>query len=324
MRKLIKVTLFIFILLLICSASYFAFKYFVYGEVYQERPDIEKGSILDKILSKHEEDIYKPSEDVKQRAYSVLLTGIDSENMDHSRTDTIMVAFIDPKNKKTSILSIPRDTYVQIAGRKMDKITHAHNYGINSTIMTVEDFLDVKIDYYATINFNGFLDLVDTLGGVHVDVEKNMTFPDRITGKQFSLEKGEQKLTAIQALNYARFRSDGEGDFGRNRRQQQVLKAIVDESTSFRNVTKIKGLLDDLGDNVKTDMDFDVLSRTLAKMKSTSSENIYTIPMDAYPTFISGVSYVQVKEDSLEQVKSYIKDVLDGENPKPIDTDSNK
>ena len=318
-KKVLKVFIFLFIVAALCVASYLAFRYFVYGEVYKARPSIVKGSLLDKIRKEHDENIYKPSESASQRPYSVLLVGLDEKSLKSGRSDTLMVAIVDPKTKSVNLLSIPRDTYVKIAGKGMDKITHAHNGGINATIMTVEDFLDTKIDYYAQINFNGFQDLVDDIGGVTVDVEKTLTFKDRITGTHFTLYQGAQRLTGIQALNYARFRGDAEGDFGRNRRQQQVVKAIIDESMSFRNITKVNSLLKDLGDNVATDMDFNVLAKTLTKMKNVSSKDVYSIPLKAAPMSIDGVSYVKADDDSLKKVKSYIKDVLKGKKPKHIE-----
>jgi polyisoprenyl-teichoic acid--peptidoglycan teichoic acid transferase len=314
-KKRLKIYIFVAVLAIIGISSYMAIKYYVYGEVYTSRPEILAGSDLDRIMQQHEENIYKPEKEANQRPYSVLLVGLDSKTMDSGRSDTLMVALVDQKNKKVSLLSIPRDTRVQIAGRDLDKITHAHNYGINSTIMTVEDFLDIKIDYYAQINFEGFQSLVNTLGGVTVDVEKNLSFRDRITNTQFSLNKGTQKLNGIQALNYARFRDDWESDFGRNRRQQQVIKALMDETMTIRTITKINPILKDIGEYVETDMDFDVLAKTLTKMKNVSSKDVYSIPMKAYPTTINRISYVTVDHDSLEKVKNYIKDVFDGKNP---------
>jgi polyisoprenyl-teichoic acid--peptidoglycan teichoic acid transferase len=302
----------------ICISTYLVIKHYVYGEIFTNRPEIHAGSELDKIKQDHEKNIFKPNKEANQRPYSVLLVGLDSKRMDSGLTDTLMVALVDPKNSKTSLLSIPRDTRVQIAGRGLDKITHAHNYGLNSTIMTVEDLLDIKMDYYTLINFEGFQSLVDTIGGVTIDVEKNLTFRDRITNSQFSLRKGTQHLNGIEALNYARYRGGGEGDFGRNRRQQQVIKALIDETLNFRNITKINQMLKDIGENVETDMDFGVLTKTLAKMKNLSSKDIYSVPLKAYPTTIDNISYVTVDQESLAEVKIYLKDVLDGKNPESI------
>jgi polyisoprenyl-teichoic acid--peptidoglycan teichoic acid transferase len=314
-KKRLKIFIFATVLVIIGIASYMAIKHYVYGEVYTNRPEILAGSDLDKIKQEHEENIYNPEKDVNKRPYSVLLVGLDTKTMDSGRSDTLIVALVDPKNKKISLLSIPRDTRVQIAGRNLDKITHAHNYGINSTIMTVEDFLDIKIDFYAQINFEGFQSLVNTIGGVTVDVEKNLSFRDRITNTQFSLKKGNQKLNGIQALNYARYRDDREADFGRNRRQQQVIKALMDETMNIRNITKINPILKDIGEHVETDMDFDVLAKTLTKMKNVSSKDVYSIPMKAYPKTIDRISYVTVDQESLEKVKIYMKDVFGGKNP---------
>jgi polyisoprenyl-teichoic acid--peptidoglycan teichoic acid transferase len=318
-KKRLKLLIGVAVLVMICISSYMAIKHFVYSEVYSSRPEILAGSDLDKIKEAHDENVYNPDKEANQRPYSVLLVGLDSKKMDSGLSDTLIVALVDPKNQKVSLLSIPRDTRVQIAGRDIDKITHAHNYGLNSTIMTVEDFLDMKIDYYALINFNGFQEIVDTLGGITIDVEKNLTFRDRITNTQFSLKKGTQQLTGIQALNYARYRGDYEGDFGRNRRQQQVIKTLLDETMNIRNITKINGILKNLGENVETDMDFEVLAKTLTKMKNISGKDVYSIPMKAYPTTIDRVSYVTVDPQSLEKVKTYMKDVFDGKNPSGVE-----
>lgn len=314
-KKRLKIFIFVAVLAVIGISSYMAIKHFVYSEVYTNRPEILAGSDLGKIKKKHDENLHKPEKEANQRPYSVLLVGLDAEKMNKGRSDTLMVALVDPKNKKVSLLSIPRDTRVQIAGRDVDKITHAHNYGINSTIMTVEDFLDIKMDYYAQINFDGFQSLINTIGGVTVSVEKNLTFRDRITNTQFSLKKGTQKLNGIQALNYARFRDDWESDFGRNRRQQQVIKALMDETLNIRNITKINQIVKDIGENVETDMDFDMFAKTMTNMKNVSSKDVYSIPMKAYPKTINRVSYVTVDQESLEKVKSYMKDVIDGKNP---------
>lgn len=317
-KKKFKFLMLLSVLVIFTVSSYMAFKYFVYDDFYTHRPEIEIGSNLDEIKEEHEKNIYKSEKKPGERPYTVLLVGLDTKNMDTGRSDTLMVALVDPGNKKTSLLSIPRDTFVQIAGRNKDKINHAHNYGINSTIMTVEDFLDIKIDYYAQINFDGFQTLVDTLGGVTIDVEKNMTFRDRIRNSQFSLTKGPQHLNGYQALNYARFRGDGEGDFGRNRRQQQVVKALIDQSTSFRSIPKFSHILKVTGDYAETDMDFNVLAKTIAKMSSMSGDDMYSIPMKAYPISINGGSYVEVDPESLEKVKIFLKEVLEGKDPDKI------
>jgi polyisoprenyl-teichoic acid--peptidoglycan teichoic acid transferase len=304
------------VLVLITITSYWAIKYFVYGKVYSDRPEIVAGSELDKLKKQHDESIYKSDKNANQRPFSVLLVGLDSKEMKKGLSDTLIVALVDPKNKKVSLASIPRDTRVQIAGRGLDKITHAHNDGINSTIMTVEDFFDIKIDYYAQINFDGFQSFINTLGGLTIEVEKDLTFRDRITNTQFSLKKGKQRLNGIQALNYARYRGDWESDFGRNRRQQQVIKALMDETLNLRNVTKINQILKDLGENVETDMKFDVLTKTLTKMKNVSSKDVYSIPLKAYP---DGISYVKVDPESLAKVKEYMKNVLAEKNPSKLE-----
>lgn len=248
---------------------------------------------------------------VSNKPYTVLITGVDGTNIKDGRTDTIIIATVNPKTNKISMLSIPRDTRLYIAKKqRYDKINAAYVYGgIEETINTLSKTFDIPINYYATVDFTGLQKAVDLLGGVEINVEEDMTFPDRITHTQFTLHKGVQKLNGIQALNYARFRYDAEGDFGRNRRQQQVVKAILKETMSLKNASKIKELFEAMGDHAKTNLSFDEIVAKSVKMGG-SVDHIETIKMKAYPQNISGISYVVVDDNEIEKAKTQLQEEL--------------
>lgn len=179
-----------------------------------------------------------------------LLLGIDRESgsSDRGRTDVILLAIYNEVSRTITLLSLPRDTYVEIAGKgKRDKINHAWGHGVETTIATVENFTGVAVDHYVVANFEGFRKVIDSLGGIGLDV-------DRHAAAELKLPAGERMLNGEQALTFARFRGDREGDFGRNARHQQVIKALVEQSRGLRSPGKIKEILGVVGDDVRTDI----------------------------------------------------------------------
>ena len=186
----------------------------------------------------------------------VLLLGTDARPGEKiARTDTVILASIDVKNKKAGLLSIPRDTLVNIPGRGKDKINAATVYGGPELAKeTVEDIVGIDIDYYALTNFNGFQSIIDVLGGVTIDVERNMRYRDNFDGTNINLKKGVQRLAGKEALDYSRFRSDALGDIGRTARQQKMLKAIADEMLQVKTITKLPRLIPEMNKMLDTNV----------------------------------------------------------------------
>ncbi|MEI4768074.1 LCP family protein [Psychrobacillus sp. FJAT-51614] len=191
-------------------------------------------------------------------AFTLLLAGIErDEGEKYGRSDMLIVATVNPRAKKISMVNIPRDTRVFIEELGMeDKINHAYSLGgMNSTINTMENLLDIPIDYYVSTDFQGFEDIVDTVGGV--DVEVPFTFKAQLTGslKWKTYTKGKMFLNGNEALAYVRMRkSDLEGDKGRNTRQKQVIQEVITKATSFSNITKVDDMMKDVGENVRTNI----------------------------------------------------------------------
>jgi len=203
---------------------------------------------------------------------NILLIGVPGKPGYDGRflNDVTMVLSVDPASEDASLLSIPRDFVVDVEDYGLNKINAAHAYGeFDDTTTgpellekTVEDVLDININYYARVDFDGFVDTVDILGGVTVDVEEPLydaSIDSRYgEGGVFSLSAGTQKLDGLQALQYVRCRKGTCGnDFGRAARQQQVLQVIREKVLSagtLANPRRVSSLLDQLSDHFKTDI----------------------------------------------------------------------
>lgn len=251
--------------------------------------------------------------DLTKDHFSVLLVGTDERPGDtSSRADTMIIATFNKTDQTVDMVSIPRDSLVQIPSVGYeDKINHSYAYGgIDSTIETVETLFDIPVDYYASINFNGVVAIVDALGGIDVDVKLPIdTLDSSDKRNSIKLEPGQQTLNGEEALAYARMRyEDPEGDIGRTKRQQQIVQAIIEQSTSFGSITKLNDLMDATGDNFKTNMSLTEAFQLQPFVKSLGSIN--RIDLTGSDTKINGVYYYQIDPLSLAEAKSTLKEQL--------------
>lgn len=237
---------------------------------------------------------------------TILLVGCDErEGYEVGRSDTMMVVFINGDTNEISLLSIPRDCYVQIPGyTTKTKINHAYAYGgINLTRETVEYFLGVQIDDYVEIDFDGFVELVDLLGGVEINVDQRMINYD----EGINLNPGLQTLNGKQALGYCRFRigqdgTDSISDIKRAEHQQNFIIALKDKLMSLSTLWKVPRLVSLANEYVNTTisvMDAIKLGNTLLQM-DLSSINTYTIPTSSI--WINSVSYERVNGPATRQI----------------------
>lgn len=190
-----------------------------------------------------------------KKPFTFLLLGVDTTTVNRGRSDAIIYGIAVPKENQIYLLSIPRDSWVySTASYKKDKLTHVYaRGGIQSSISTIEQLLNSPIDYYAVIDFNGFVKLVDLFGGVDVDVKREVTYKDRNTGQTKKIYTGRQKLNGESALGYARFRGGPRGDFGRNDRQKEVVADLIQKAKDFK-ISQIDDILSILKNNFKTNM----------------------------------------------------------------------
>jgi anionic cell wall polymer biosynthesis LytR-Cps2A-Psr (LCP) family protein len=179
--------------------------------------------------------------------------------------------------------------------------------GIDMAIDTVEHFLNIEIDHWAAINLDGFRDLVNVLGGLHINAEKDMYHHYVNDNIVINIKQGETVLNGDEALYYVRFRKDAEGDFGRNRRQQQVIKAMLDQTLTMRNVTKVGEIIDVIGDNFRTDIPANKMLSMVRQFATLSGDDIETLRIEGEPGYLDGTAYVFIDEAERLRIQRELK-----------------
>ncbi len=232
----------------------------------------------------------------------ILVLGLD-ENRDErgimhhkgSRTDTIFLLGLDNKARKLGVLSIPRDTWVWISekyghnrintayteafweeyDRTENDYEKAKTAGINQARETIGTFLGVEVDHVVLLKIKAAEELVDSIGGITVDVEKDMNYDDYWGHLHIHLEKGPQRLNGEQAVGYARFRHDEEGDWGRIRRQHQVVAALVNELKKPAHIMHVDRIAQVIKRNIETDLDVNQLIDLARVYMEFDRDNIF-------------------------------------------------
>ena len=225
---------------------------------------------------------------------TILIMGVDVREDDVGRSDTLMVATVDPKYDKASLLSIPRDTRVRIYGYGYDKINAAYAYGGEPlTENTVENLIGIDIDHYVIVNVRSFVKIIDAIGGVDIYVPKRMYYEDPWDddgGLLIDLYPGRQHMDGKTAVTYVRYR-DSEGDIGRIQRQQQFVEACIDKVTSPEIITKIPDIIREVYNAVDTDMNFRELLELAGAVKAAQKNGLVTDMVPGYPLYIDEISY---------------------------------
>lgn len=263
----------------------------------------------------------------KVKPVTMLLLGTDyrPETGTHL-SDVIMVTAFNPDTKTVTVVSLPRDTKIELKGYKENKanayyptfLAKEKDTGIKAedemkTMMS--KYMDIPIDYATVLNFQGFRDAVDALGGVDINVDMNMCYRDKADGTNINLKKGQQKLDGNDALDYVRYRksncrpkTQASDDFDRNRRQNEVLHALIDKMQTFKGVTSLGGVLDAMDKNMETDIENDQLKNMIATYWKVKKENVKFMPVTG--TWKS--PYVYVDDAELDKAKQALKDEIAG------------
>lgn len=241
--------------------------------------------------------------------FSVLLLGIDTGDdgrVEQGRSDTTIVATVNPRDKQTTLVSLARDTYVDIPGQgKQDKLNHAYAFGGASLAMdTVENYLNIPINHYVSINMAGLKELVNAVGGI--EVNNNLTFSQ--DGYDFTI--GKISLDGEQALSYSRMRyEDPNGDYGRQGRQRKVIEGIVQKVLSLNSVSNYQEILTAVSDNMKTDLSFDDMKKIALDYRSAFGK-VKQDQLQGTGFMQDGVSYQRVDEQELTRVQQELKNQL--------------
>ena len=236
----------------------------------------------------------EPGMMVSANAVNIMIMGIDSRQDDVGRSDTLMVASVDKDKGTATLLSVPRDTRVSIAGHGYDKINHAYAFGGHELSKdTVEHLLGVTMDYYILIDVHAFERIIDAIGGVDINVEKRMFYEDKWDddgGLLIDLYPGEQHMDGKKAIQYVRYR-DGEGDIGRIARQQKFVKAVLDKVISPQILPRLPQIIEEVQKAIKTDMSLAEMLDFAKQLKQVRDNGLEAKMVPGKPAYLHDVSY---------------------------------
>lgn len=309
-RTVLVIVTAILLVMLVCGT---AFGLFVSGVTSQ----LNKGTKSDAELLAIEDALGGYSSNFDEPFYMLLLGSDARSEGEQSRSDTNIVVRVDPVDDMVTMVSIPRDTKIEIPGHGTQKFNAAYAFGqVPGVIEAAEELLDIEISHYAEVNFLDLKGLVDAVGGVTVEVDAKIDdyHCDDGDGNHYVIEKGTQTLSGGEALTFARSRHYANGDFTRTSNQRKLVEAIVHKVLSTP-ITSIPGVVSAAAECVTTDlklMDIIGLAQQFADNKDIV---FYNAMLPSYTQNINGISFVINDE---EKTKEMMKLFVAGENPSGI------
>ena len=278
----------------------------IVGQEYKSMLEANHESFDDdtKIIKSYEYDaklsVTTKNTDVTEKPFTVYVTGIDTYGSVNTvaRSDVNLIVTVNPKSKQILMTSIPRDCEIELnKNGKMDKLTHTGIYGTSETISTIEDFLDVQINYFARTNFSGMTNIVDALGGITVESD----YEFKTLHGNYQIEKGINEMDGDKALCFVRERySLPNGDFDRGRNQQKVLKAMLDKAMSPKIITNFNNILSAIEGSFETDMSSKEI-RSLLNMQLNDMAD-----WSVYNVQVQGQGYKTTKTYSMWGTEVYV------------------
>ena len=224
----------------------------------------------------------------------VLLMGVDRREGDVGRSDTLMLAAVDEKTGRMTLLSIPRDTRIEVGSYGYDKINHAYAFGGHEmTLAAVRKLVGVPVTHYIMIDTSAFERIVDAVGGVNIDVEKRMYYEDPWDddgGLVIDIAPGGQHMNGTKAIQYVRYR-DGEGDIGRIVRQQHFMRALLTQLLSPQVFPRLATVIDEVKSAVKTDLTTRQLMTLANRLKNIEGSGVSMQTVTGTPAYLGDVSY---------------------------------
>ena len=287
----------------------------------QEYPEHAKK--IKKIYTKELTKTVEAPKSSQNKAFNIYISGIDTYGpiSSVSRSDANIIMTVNQETKKILLTTTPRDAYVPIAdggNNQNDKLTHAGIYGVDASIHTLENLYGIDLNYYARLNFTSFLKLIDLLGGVDVNNDQEFT---SLHGN-YHFPVGNVHLDSERALGFVRERyslANGDGDRGRN--QQKVISAIVQKLTSAEALKNFDDIMQSLQDSVQTNMPPETMvSLVNAQLASGGKYTVITrdlkgtgrMDLPSYAMPDSSLYMLEVDPNSLEALKTEIKDIMEG------------
>lgn len=302
--------------------------FFVYTNAEKELQKTHIEIDTSRIVNTDTEEVKDEVDPIQQtEPFSILLLGVDTGRGNRSskwegNSDTMMVVTVNPLTKKTTITSLQRDMIVTLSGSEDNPMNNVRtklnaayqNGGAKMAIMTAQEALDIKIDKYLQINMQGLVDLVDAVGGI--EVTNHFDFPIQISSQEpeytATIEPGTHLINGEQALVYARMRyDDPNGDYGRQLRQQEVIKKVVEKIVSVNSITNYKKILNAVTKNMQTDIEFSLSTFPKLLGYKDALNEIESIQIIGESIDMGdGISYQIPREQTVLDIQNKIKEQL--------------
>lgn len=260
--------------------------------------------------------------------FNIYISGIDTYGSIStvSRSDVNLILTVNMNTHKILMTETPRDAYVKIpdgGADQYDKLTHAGIYGVETSEKTLENLYGITIDYYARLNFDSFMNLINSLGGVTIYNDQEFTI-NLDTGNTYSFPVGNVDLTSgEQALAFVRERYDLKGgDYDRGNNQMKVIQAILNKMTSLKSVSNYSTIISNVQESIQTDMKLDTMMKLVnsqldsGKKFTVTSQEVTgtgsTGELTSYAMPSSSLYMIQLDDASVAKVSQAIKDVMEG------------
>ncbi|WP_296559609.1 LCP family protein [uncultured Acetobacterium sp.] len=278
------------------------------GDAPQDQADLS----LQDVLNKNNEDLLKLVDTRKQVVFA--LYGTDEKTEETGRSDIIMVIKYDPTEKKLIMVSLPRDTRVNVPGYGMDKINHAYAYGGRIlSDQTIEALLGIKLDFSVNLDFETFSKIIDKVGGVSVVAKKDFYYNE---DNSLAIKQGKQILNGRDALFYVRFRKDEDGDFGRIERQQEVIKSLMEALSSTSLKQRINLIESFYNNGLETDANVSKIKEYVSMSSGDANISYESYRLNTYSEIIGGLWYEIYNQGDLDTIKNLFsnQEAVDPEN----------
>lgn len=258
--------------------------------------------------------------------FSTLILGVDIDQAGTSRSDTIILVTVNPEKESMKMISIPRDTLITLPNGNLEKINAAYTIGgPNLAKKMIEEKFDIPINFFATMDFDGLIELVDAVGGIRVNSELEFTEMNHAKPSQpVEIKKGLQYLDGAQALGYARMRKkDPRGDFGRQDRQKEVIEQILEKLVSLKTLTNLTAIMDAIQPYLSTNATSNQMIG-IASSYSSVLNNVEHLSLNGessseyFPHYGLTVYVWEPNKESIEKVSEELREHLD------LDESSNK
>ncbi|MCG7381542.1 LCP family protein [Paenibacillus sp. ACRRY] len=314
-KKKIVAVLFI---LLFCVIA-FGLYYFL--SIYKGLAGLQKTSANSPFMEvmAQEENVVEPPKWLGTEPVNILLMGVDARGNKKGeipRSDSMMVVSLNPVKQKINVFSILRDTYTDIPEHGKNRINTAVTHGPKTAMRAVSDLLGIPIQFYVYTDFQGFIKLVDAVGGVDFHVEKDMTYESKADNHEYDihLKEGEQHLDGKTALQYVRFRHDALSDYSRTKRQRDFANAVVEKMKSTTSIMKLPSILEEVSPYIDTNLsvsDMWQLASVGYKSKMEASEQIPPMKM-LKETYVGRAAVLDIT--SRHNLKEYVRTIIESED----------